>query len=219
MKFSQASTTQNRVIADIDAFYMKSVVDVDFAFRRFFTVKSAYIQNFARDLRTEYSNYQQSVGQFPFNRLSPNTLASFERTTTLVDEWLERGVFTAEVSALNYLWFANPNTGIRGPKTPAEEYLESSLKIDLMFLKETVEASDDVCLERFAPRIIPSYQPFTDDVVKASNDQIPTINDVTFRNSLRSVSESIAATVDFRGVIDRCASASDTDSCIQDFVS
>lgn len=210
---------QSNVIAEIDAFYMKSVVEVDFSFRKFFTVKSAFIQVIARNLRNSYTNYQNSISQFPIDRLSVNNRKSFDSMISSVEFWLERGVSTAEVTALNYIWIAHPNTGIRGPTTPSETHLEQTLKPSLLTIKLTISESDDVCLEPFVPLIIPSYQPFTDAIVNAATDQIETINEITFKSSLESETESVEATEALIEVLNRCGSTASTDSCIGDFVS
>jgi hypothetical protein len=182
-------------------------------------VKSAFIQNIARNLRSSYSNFQESFAAFPIDSLSETTRQSFDKLIESVDFWLERGVFTAEVGALNYLWMANPNTGIRGPKTPSEEHLQRSLRITLDFLIENIRAADAECLEPFVPLIVPSFQPYVDAVVAAASDQIPKINEKSFSNSLISETESVQATADFIAVLNRCGSATSTDTCIQDFVS
>jgi hypothetical protein len=207
------------VIADIDAFYMKTVVDADFSFRKYFTVKSAFIQPIARNLKNAYTNFQETVERFPTDRLTANTRKSFDTLIESVDLWLQRGVYSAETGALNYLWMAHPNTGIRGPTTPSEDHLNSNLRIGLNFLQENIRAADDTCLAPIVPSIVPSYQPYADAVVKAASDQIPKIDEQNFKNSLRSEAESVQATFNLISVLNNCALSSTTDSCIQNFVS
>jgi hypothetical protein len=207
------------VIAEIDAFYMKTVVDADFSFRQYFTVKSAFIQPIGRNLRNAYTNYQETVSRFPIDRLSANTRTSFDKLIESLDFWLERGVFVAEDGALDFSWRAHPDTRIRGPTTPSEDHLNSFLRITLNFLQENIRAADEACLEPIVPSIVPSYQPYADAIVKAATDQIPTINDQSFRMSLQSEAESVQATFDFISVLNNCALSSTTDSCIQNFVS
>ena len=197
---------------------MKSVVEVDFSFRKFFTVKSAFIEVIARNLRNSYTNYQTTISQFPIDKLSANNRKSFDNMISSVEFWLERGVSTAEVTALNYIWTAHPNTGIRGPTTPSETHLEQSLKPSLLTLKLTISESDDACLEPFIPLIIPSYQPFTDAINFAATDQIKTINNITFKSSLESETASVEATKDLIEILNKCGSTTSTDSCIGNFV-
>lgn len=197
---------------------MKSVVEADFSFRKLFTVKSAYIQNIARSLRPAYTEYQTSVARFPFDRLSAATRRSFEDLTKSVDEIMERGVLTAEIHALNYIWMADPNTGIRGPKTPSEVHLGYSLRMSINLTQYVIGVSDDECLEEFAPLIVPSFQPYTDAIVAAANDQIPNINDEHFRMSQQGKRESLEATAKFIDVINACGASPVTEVCIKNFV-
>jgi hypothetical protein len=198
---------------------MKSVVDADFSFRRFFTEKSAYIQNIGRNLRSAYVNYQESVARFPFDKLTGETRKSFESLIEQVDNILERGVLSGEVYALNYLWTAHPNTGIRGPKTPSEEHLEYTLRMSINQMQFYISVSDDECMAPLIPSMVPSFQPFTDAIVAAALDQIPKINDEVFKMSLQGEAESLAATTKFIGIIDACGSTPMTETCIKNFVS
>lgn len=197
---------------------MKSVVEVDFSFRRLFTVKSAFIQNIARNLRTAYTNYQESVARFPFDKLTPETRKSFESLTDNVDLWLDLGVKMAETQALNSIWSSHPNTGIRGPTTPSEEHLKYTLWMSINQMKIYINDSDNECLEQFVPKMIPSFQPFTDAIVAAALDQIPNINEQHFSMSLKGEKESLEATEKFVTIINACGSTSVTELCIKNFV-
>jgi hypothetical protein len=205
--------------AEIDAFYLKTVVEADTSFRQFFNVKSAFIQNIARNLRNAYTNYQETVKRFPLDSLSAANRESFGYFNHSVDSKLQSGVDVAEGRALDFVWSSNLNTGIRGPKTPSEEHLEYSLRTHLNFLQENVRSADETCLAVIASLIVPSYQPYADAIVKAASDQIPNINEENFKMSLESAAESVQLTNELISVLDNCAKSSSTDECIGNFVS
>lgn len=147
------------------------------------------------------------------------TRKSFQSLTESVDIWLQRGVGTAEVYALNFIWMAHPNTGIRGPKTPSEEHLERTLRMSIDQMQFFISVSDENCLEPFVPKMIPSFQPFTDAIVAAAIDRIPEINDQQYKMSLQSATESVEATAHFVEIINTCGSTPSTETCIKNFVS
>lgn len=217
LNFSQA-LPEHPVIAELDAFYMKSVVDVNTAFLNFFDVKSAFLQNIGNNLRLSNSHYQASLARFHFDKLTPETRRSFETVTETVDLWLERGLNSAEVGAFSFLWPAYPD-GTRSLKTPAEEHMERTLRFSIKQLQDSISVSNDECLAPFVPRMIPSYQPVVDTMIAASKNQIPRVNEESFKNSIASERQSSAGVEKFINTMDSCDASPATEVCIKNFVS
>lgn len=168
-------------------------------------------------MRNAYTNYQQSVSRFPFNRLSVETNRAFTALTESVDLWLERGVNQGEIYAIHHLWTRFPEMDGSDPITPSQRHLEGSLRMSIDWMQFLISVSDEECLEPFVPRIIPSFQPYADAIVAAAMDEVPHVSE-NFKMSFQTKQESIDATQKFVEVINACAGVSTTETCIKNFV-
>jgi hypothetical protein len=176
-----------------------------------------FVDPIAKSLRTAYTDYQQAVAAFPFNQLTLETNLAFSDVVERADSWLEASVRMAEQQALDHIWWRDIYTGIRGPRTPADETMEMSLQMSVKSMQEAIRVADQQCLEPLIPLIIPSFQPFTDVIIAAARNLVPQIP-AEFSSSVQRQLESLEATTSFVNLINLCASASTTDNCVRNFV-
>lgn len=204
------------ILLEIDLFYNQSVIDANVAFKQLFDTTASFIAPIAADLRAAYTSYQLNLANFPLTRLNATTKAAFQSLIKDLDFYLERGVASAEVDALNFLWYSDPN-GVRGSPTPAD-YSMTQLRMPLDLVKNYLTYADPICVEPVIPTIIPSFQVFTDIIVNAALNVVPNVPSF-FTSSLDWTAKSVASTKSFIATINACASKRTTNSCIGNFVS
>ena len=215
---SQAKVVlQTHINDELDTFFDQALIEGNTSFLRLFSELTAFLEPKARDTRTAYATYQQSVYRFPFDQLTTNTRNSFENLVTIVDNYISQTIGTLEGRALDIVWNKDSTTSQRGPNTPSEDVLNGYLRMDIENMKQNFALADETCAASLFPQLIPHYQQYVDAISAAAVNQITTIPS-RFTHSYGMIMQSNEATAQFVNYIDLCAIVTNSENCITNWM-
>lgn len=207
--FAMPKSIVSDKIAEIDEFVITSERDSNEAFFALVSESDNKLRLLRERLVKSNTGLSTAVDRFAFNKLTSDLE---ERLRDVI-----RMVQRDQSATINYAQALTTFTPNDANQSPADVALMTMIR-EVRQVQATLRSASQDCTTPLAPQVIPSVQPFTDEVVYAANVIRQNINN-QYIASILSVNDSEDAASGFANYLDICGNVANPSNCINNFVS